>query len=73
MHYGIRSANAVSYNAQFLAAVKEQQAICGMFDHVALQSVRGRAGFGTFWNGMINRRRGYHSVIVAKIENPIYG
>jgi hypothetical protein len=56
-----------------LAAIKEQQAICGMFDHVALQSVRGRAGFGTFWNGMINRRRGYHSVIVAKIENPIYG
>jgi hypothetical protein len=73
MHYGVRWANVVSYNAQFLAAIKEQQAICGMFDHVALQSVRGRAGFGTFRNGMINRRRGYRSVIVAKIENPIYG
>jgi hypothetical protein len=47
MHYGVRSANVVSYNAQFPAAIKEQQAICGMFDHVALQSVRGRAGFGT--------------------------
>jgi hypothetical protein len=32
---------------QFPATIKEQQAICGMFDHVALQSVRGRAGFGT--------------------------
>jgi hypothetical protein len=29
------------------ATLKEQQATCGMFDHVALQSVRGRAGFGT--------------------------
>jgi hypothetical protein len=72
MHYGIRSANVVSYNAQFSAAIKEQQA-SGMFDHVALQSVRGRAGFGTFGNGMINRRWEYRSVIVAKIENPIYG
>ena len=34
MHYGVRSANVVSYNAQFSAAIKEQQAICGMFDHV---------------------------------------
>jgi hypothetical protein len=47
MHYGVRSANVVSYNAQFPATVKEQQAICGMFDHVALHSVRSRAGFGT--------------------------
>jgi hypothetical protein len=57
MHYGVRSANVVSYNAQFPTAIKEQQAICGMFDHVTLQSVRGRAGFGTFRNSMINRRR----------------
>ena len=34
MHYGVRSANVVSYNAQFPTAIKEQQAICGMFDHV---------------------------------------
>ena len=34
MHYGVRSANVVSHNAQFSAAFKEQQAICGMFDHV---------------------------------------
>ena len=34
MHYGVRSANVVSNNAQFSTAVKEQQAICGMFDHV---------------------------------------
>jgi hypothetical protein len=33
MHLGVRSANVVCYNAQFLAAFKEQQAICGMFDH----------------------------------------
>jgi hypothetical protein len=33
VHYGVRSANVVSYNAQFSAAIKEQQAICGMFDH----------------------------------------
>jgi hypothetical protein len=33
MHYGVRSANVVSHNAQFPAAIKEQQAICGMFDH----------------------------------------
>lgn len=33
MHYGIRSAKVVSYNAQFSAAIKEQQAIYGMFDH----------------------------------------
>jgi hypothetical protein len=72
MHYGVRSANVVSYNAQFAAAFKEQQAICGMVDHVALQSVRGRAGFGTFRNSMINRRGGYRSVIVVKIENAIY-
>jgi hypothetical protein len=56
MHQGASSANVVSLNAQFSAAFKEQQAICGMFDHVALQSVRGRAGFGTFRNSMINRR-----------------
>jgi hypothetical protein len=34
MHYGVRSANVVSNNAQFSAAFKEQQAICGMLDHV---------------------------------------
>ena len=35
MHYGVRSANVVSNNAaDFLAAFNEQQAICGMFDHV---------------------------------------
>ena len=34
MHYGVRSANVVSNNAQFSAVFKEQQAICGMFDHV---------------------------------------
>jgi hypothetical protein len=72
MHYGVRSANVVSDNAQFSTAIKEQQTVCGMFDHVALQSVRGRAGFGTFRNSMINRRSGYRSVIVVKIENPIY-
>jgi hypothetical protein len=33
MHYGVRSADVVSYNAQFSAAIKEQQAICGMFVH----------------------------------------
>jgi hypothetical protein len=33
MHLGVRSANVVSYNAQFSATIKEQQAICGMFDH----------------------------------------
>jgi hypothetical protein len=34
MHYGVGSANVVSNNAQFSAAVKEQQAICWMFHHV---------------------------------------
>ena len=34
MHYGVRSANVVSHNAQFSAAFKEQQAIGGMSDHV---------------------------------------
>jgi hypothetical protein len=34
MHDGVRSANVVSYNAQFSAAIKEQEAICGMFDHL---------------------------------------
>ena len=33
MHYGVRSANVVSYNAEFSATIKEQQAICRMFDH----------------------------------------
>ena len=33
MHYCVRSANVVSYNAQFSPAIKEQQAIYGMFDH----------------------------------------
>ena len=33
MHLGVRSANVVSYNAQFSATIKEQQAICRMFDH----------------------------------------
>ena len=37
MHYGVRSANVVSYNAQFSTAIKEQQTVCGMSDHVALQ------------------------------------
>jgi len=34
MHYGVGSANVVSNNAQLSAAVKEQQTICMMFDHV---------------------------------------
>ena len=34
MHYGARSANVVSYNAHFSTAIKEQQTVCGMFDHV---------------------------------------
>ena len=33
MHYGLRSANVVSHNAQFSAVTKEQQAIHAMFDH----------------------------------------
>jgi hypothetical protein len=33
MHQGVHSANVVSHNAQFSAAIKEQQAIHGMFDH----------------------------------------
>jgi hypothetical protein len=33
MQLGVRSAKVVSYNAQFPATVKEQQAIYGMFDH----------------------------------------
>jgi hypothetical protein len=50
MHYGVRSANVVSYNAQFLAAFKEQQAICGMFDHV-LHSNRSVAGLALVLSG----------------------
>ena len=37
MHEGASSANVVSLNAQFSTAIKEQQTVCGMFDHVALQ------------------------------------
>ncbi len=33
MHLGVRSANVVSYNAQFSTTIKEQQAICRMFYH----------------------------------------
>jgi hypothetical protein len=33
MHYGVCSANVVSYNVQFSATIEEQQAICSMFDH----------------------------------------
>jgi len=33
MYHAVRSANVVSYNAQFSATIKEQQAICRMFDH----------------------------------------
>jgi hypothetical protein len=33
MHLGVRSADVVSYNAQFSATIKEQQAIYRMFDH----------------------------------------
>ncbi len=44
----------VSLNVQLSAAFKEQQALCEMFDHVQFQSVRGRAGFGTFGSGMSN-------------------
>ena len=29
MHLGVRSANVISYNAQFSPTIKEQQAICG--------------------------------------------
>ena len=56
MHYGVRSANVVSNNAQFSAAVKEHQAICRMFDHVQSDRYYGRAGFGTFGNSMFNQR-----------------
>jgi hypothetical protein len=34
MHQGAGSAHVVSHNAKFAAAFKEQQAICGMLDHV---------------------------------------
>jgi hypothetical protein len=50
MHYGVRSANVVSYNAQFLAAFKEQQAICGMFNHV-LHSNRSVAALALVLSG----------------------
>ena len=33
MYYGVRLADIVSHNAQFSATIKEQQAICRMFDH----------------------------------------
>ena len=33
MHLGVRSANVISYNAQFSPTIKEQQAIRRMFDH----------------------------------------
>jgi hypothetical protein len=33
MHPGIRSANVVSDNAQLSATIKEEQAVCRMFDH----------------------------------------
>ena len=33
MHDGARSAYVVSHNGHFSAAIKEQQAIHGMFDH----------------------------------------
>jgi hypothetical protein len=35
MHFGVRSANVVSYNVPFSASVKEQQAIHVMSDHLA--------------------------------------
>jgi hypothetical protein len=56
MHYGVRSANVVSYNAQFPTAIKEQQAICGMFDHVLHSSQSVAALALVFRNSMINWR-----------------
>jgi hypothetical protein len=66
MHLGVRSANVVSYNAQFSATIKEQQAICKMFDHRQSNPVRCRAGFGTLRKHLMQRRR-YRSAIVLKI------
>jgi hypothetical protein len=34
MHKGAGTAHVISHNAQFAAAFKEQQAICGMLDHM---------------------------------------
>ena len=72
MHYGVRSANVVSNNAQFSAAFKEQQAICGMFDHVQSNRYVRPRWLWYFANSLFNQRRGYRAVIVMKIENPIY-
>ena len=50
MHSGIRSANVVSFNAQFSAAFEEQQASCGIFDHV-LHSDRYAAALASVLSG----------------------
>ena len=60
MHLSVRSANVVSHNAQFAAALKEQQAIHVILDHRQSDPrYVSRAGFGTQRNHMICKRRGY--------------
>jgi len=66
MYYGVRSANVVSYNPQFSATIKEQQAICRMFDHRQSNPYVCRGGFGTLRDDVMQRRR-YCSAIVSEI------
>ena len=71
MYLGVRSADVVSFNAQFSTTIKEQQAVRGMFDHRQSNPYVCRAGFGTLRNDVMQRRR-YRSAIVSPIGNPIY-
>ena len=69
----LEAVEGMDRDAQFSAALKEQQAIHVNFTH-GQSNPRdvGRAGFGTLMNHMICKRRGYRRVIVLKANHRIY-
>jgi len=69
MHYGVRPANVVSVNVQFSATIKEQQAICRMFDH--RQSNPYVAALALVLEEHVMQRQRYHYAFVSNIGNPI--
>jgi len=70
MHYGVRSTNVVSYNGEFSATIKEEQAICRMFDHRQSNPYVAALALCTLWNDVMQRRQ-YRSALVPEIGNPI--
>jgi hypothetical protein len=72
MDLGVCLRNAVGNNTQF-SAFKEQQAICGMLDHVPIPSPWPALALVLSGTACFIGSGGYRSLNVANIEKAIHG